>query len=29
VLSGWRREELITEETEGEMLQRACGDLSP
>jgi type III restriction enzyme len=27
VLSGWRKEELITEETEGEMLQRACGDL--
>jgi type III restriction enzyme len=27
VLSGWRNEELITEETEGEMLKRACGDL--
>src|SRR5262249_48289489 len=27
ILSGWRKEELITEETEGEMLQRACGDL--
>ena len=27
VLSGWRNEELITEETEGEMLQRACEDL--
>jgi Type III restriction enzyme, res subunit. len=27
VLSGWRNEPLITRETEGEMLQRACGDL--
>jgi len=27
VLAGWRKEELITEETDGEMLQRACGDL--
>ena len=27
VLSGWREEELITRETEGEMLARACGDL--
>jgi type III restriction enzyme len=27
LLSGWRHETLITEETEGEMLQRACGDL--
>lgn len=27
VLSGWRNEELITKETEGEMLQRACGEL--
>jgi type III restriction enzyme len=27
ILSGWRKEELITEETEGEMLQRASGDL--
>ena len=27
VLSGWRNEELITEETEGEMLQRACEEL--
>ena len=27
ILSGWRKEELITEETEGEMLQRACEDL--
>lgn len=27
ILSGWRNEELITEETEGEMLQRACEDL--
>jgi type III restriction enzyme len=27
LLSGWRNEELIVEETEGEMLQRACGDL--
>lgn len=26
-LSGWRNEKLITNETEGEMLQRACGDL--
>jgi type III restriction enzyme len=29
VLSGWRNEELVTRETEGEMLQRACGDLLP
>jgi len=27
VLSGWRQEPLITQETEGEMLKRACGDL--
>jgi len=27
LLSGWRKEALITTETEGEMLQRACGDL--
>jgi type III restriction enzyme len=27
VLSGWRKEPLITDETEGEMLKRACGDL--
>lgn len=27
VLSGWREENLITKETEGEMLSRACGDL--
>ena len=27
ILSGWRNEELISEETEGEMLQRACEDL--
>jgi type III restriction enzyme len=27
ILSGWRNEELITEETEGEMLQRACEEL--
>ncbi len=27
LLSGWRNERLITRETEGEMLQRACGDL--
>jgi type III restriction enzyme len=27
ILSGWRNEELIIEETEGEMLQRACEDL--
>lgn len=27
LLSGWRNEDLIVEETEGEMLQRACGDL--
>jgi type III restriction enzyme len=27
ILSGWRKEELITEETEGEMLQRACEEL--
>src|SRR5690606_22515128 len=27
VLAGWRNETLQTEETEGEMLQRACGDL--
>lgn len=27
VLSGWRNETLITRETEGEMLQRACGEL--
>lgn len=27
VLSGWRNEELITRETEGEMLERACRDL--
>lgn len=27
VLSGWRNEELNTKETEGEMLQRACGEL--
>src|SRR5690606_19056089 len=27
VLSGWRNEQLRTRETEGEMLQRACGDL--
>lgn len=27
VLSGWREEPLNTRETEGEMLQRACGDL--
>ncbi|ESY66202.1 MULTISPECIES: DEAD/DEAH box helicase family protein [Mesorhizobium] len=27
VLSGWRNEELVTKETEGEMLQRACGEL--
>ncbi len=27
LLSGWRNEELIVEENEGEMLQRACGDL--
>jgi type III restriction enzyme len=26
VLSGWRKEELVTEETEGEMLKRTCGD---
>ena len=26
-LSGWRNEEIITKETEGEMLARACGDL--
>jgi type III restriction enzyme len=27
ILAGWRHEPLITEDTEGEMLQRACGDL--
>jgi type III restriction enzyme len=27
ILSGWRDEPLITQETEGEMLKRACGDL--
>jgi type III restriction enzyme len=27
VLAGWRNEPLITRETEGEMLQRACGEL--
>jgi len=27
VLSGWRQEPLITQETEGEMLKGACGDL--
>jgi type III restriction enzyme len=27
ILSRWRNEELITEETEGEMLQRACEEL--
>lgn len=27
VLSGWRNEQLRTRETEGEMLQRACGEL--
>jgi type III restriction enzyme len=27
VLSGWRNEPLITQETQGEMLKRACGDL--
>ena len=27
VLSGWRNEPLVTKETEGEMLQRACGEL--
>ena len=27
ILAGWRKEELITEETEGEMLQRACEEL--
>ncbi|MDB5540087.1 MAG: restriction endonuclease [Devosia sp.] len=27
VLSGWRNERLVTRETEGEMLQRACGEL--
>lgn len=27
VLSGWRNDPLITLETEGEMLQRACGEL--
>ncbi|MDQ2079050.1 DEAD/DEAH box helicase family protein [Xanthobacteraceae bacterium Astr-EGSB] len=27
LLAGWRNEDLIIEETEGEMLQRACGDL--
>ncbi len=27
VLAGWRNEQLITRETEGEMLQRACGEL--
>jgi type III restriction enzyme len=27
LLSGWRNEPLITRETEGEMLQRACGEL--
>ena len=27
VLSGWRNEPLITRETEGEMLQRACGEI--
>lgn len=27
ILSGWRKEEVVTEETEGQMLQRACGDL--
>ncbi len=26
-LSGWRNEPIVTEETEGEMLKRACGDL--
>lgn len=26
-LSGWRNEALVTKETEGEMLQRACGEL--
>jgi len=26
-LSGWRNEKLVTRETEGEMLQRACGEL--
>ena len=25
--SGWRTEPPITDETEGEMLRRACGDL--
>lgn len=27
LLSGWRNEALVTRESEGEMLQRACGDL--
>ncbi|RWD54162.1 MAG: restriction endonuclease [Mesorhizobium sp.] len=27
VLSGWRNEKLVTRETEGEMLERACKDL--
>lgn len=27
LLSGWRKEDLVAEETEGEMLQRACSDL--
>ncbi len=27
ILSGWRNETLIVDETEGEMLQHACGDL--
>jgi type III restriction enzyme len=27
ILSGWRNEPLVTEESEGEMLKRACGDL--
>src|SRR5262249_55776340 len=27
ILRGWRNEPVITEDTEGEMLQRACGDL--
>ena len=27
ILSSWRKEPLITEETEGEMLKRACGNL--
>src|SRR5690606_23490217 len=26
-LAGWRNEKLVTKETEGEMLQRACGEL--